>query len=390
MIEQELEIKNTEEEDNYVRVDDRPFCPIVKAKRWENVGGKLSIWTGRRSENLYGPSIQIDIVNQEESPARNINVKAIFYDLENKNLWSHTSQNLISSSDTPLKQGYHKTAFLQASVGYRNQISEESLPKIVAEIYINDIFYGIVEVDRTYSFKAYDFILDKENMEFENDFVKKNSMEFYPIVREHDWQKNQTIYAPFIRVDITNQIEVPAKNISVKAIFYNEGKKEIWSEAFTSAISSSVPLRPGYNVSAFLRAGQGFNGMISTDSLPDITADIYINNQFYGTTKIDKVYNGNTVEEPLVNDVSKEEDEKLLSKSWNAASFLGERGYSTSKSDSQRQSILKNAVNDYGKQRIIDHISFLVNMRLAQEGGAMKYANAIAKWKSDLAFVRSL
>lgn len=202
--------------------------------------------------------------------------------------------------------------------------------------------------------------------------------------------KNQTIYAPFIRVDITNQLEVPAKNISVKAIFYNESKKEIWSEASTSAISSSVPLRPGYNVSAFLRAGQGFNSMISTDSLPDITADIYINNQFYGTTKMDKVYNGNTVEEPLVNDVSKEEDEKLLAKSWNAASFLGERGYSTSKSDSQRQTILKNAVKDYGKQRIIDHISFLVNMRLAQEGGAIKYANAIAKWKSDLAFVRNL
>lgn len=389
-IEQELKISENDADEEYVRIDERPFYPIVKAKHWENVGGQFSIWTGRRSDDLYGPSVQIDIVNQEEAPAKNISVKAIFYDLNNKNLWSHTSENIISSSDTPLKQGYHKTAFLKSSVGYRSRISESGLPKIVAEIYINDSFYGIVEVDRTFSFKSYDYPLTKDALEFENDFVKKNSMDFFPVVREHDWQKNQTIYAPFIRLDITNQLEVFVKSISVKAIFYNESKKELWSEAVVSAVSSSVPLRPGFNVSAFLKASQGFNNMISKESLPDITADIYINNQFYGTVKVDKIYNGNTVEEPLVNDISKEEDEKLLSKSWNAASFLGERGYSTSKSDSQRQTILKNAVNDYGKQRIIDHISFLVNMRLAQENGETKYANAISKWRSDLAFVRNL
>lgn len=65
-------------------------------------------------------------------------------------------------------------------------------------------------------------------------------------------------------------------------------------------------------------------------------------------------------------------------------------GYSTSKSTDKRHEILRTAVSDYGKQRVVDHITFLVNIRMSQKNGATKFANAISIWKSDIAYVRGL
>ena len=65
-------------------------------------------------------------------------------------------------------------------------------------------------------------------------------------------------------------------------------------------------------------------------------------------------------------------------------------GYSTNKAEDERHEILYTAARQYGKQRIIDHISFLVNMRLAQENGEEKFKRAIKIWKEDLVYIRNI
>ena len=91
------------------------------------------------------------------------------------------------------------------------------------------------------------------------------------------------------------------------------------------------------------------------------------------------------------NGQTNDKEEKVLENSaWKKQSFLGEMGYSTKEPDSYRHRILTQACKDYGKQRIVDHISFLINLRLAQKNGAVKFSTAINKWKADIVFVRKL
>ena len=300
VVNQELRIIKNKKEEKYEKVGSRDFYPIIQASKWTNVGGKFSIWTGQMTDDLYAPCIQIDVINQKEEPVASIIVKAIFYDMNGHNLWSHTSVNLISSGETPLKQGYRKTAFLNASVGYRKMLKEEELPAIATEIYINNILYGTVMVPQSYESTANDKPLTQGELVFKNDFVKKNDMGFYPVIKQRCWTKNSSIYAPYIRLDIMNQLEEPAGSIRLKAIFYDETKKESWTEASYTAITSSVPLRPGFSVSAFLKGSHGYKSMITTGSLPSLTADIYINDIFYGSVRIKREYDGAIVEEPLV------------------------------------------------------------------------------------------
>ena len=65
-------------------------------------------------------------------------------------------------------------------------------------------------------------------------------------------------------------------------------------------------------------------------------------------------------------------------------------GYTTNKAENVRRETLYKATRQYGKQRIVDHISFLVNMRLAQENGEEKYKRAIRVWREDLAYIRNI
>ncbi len=372
--------------DNYVKKDDRDYYVIVKSKYWQNVGGTNSIFTGRKSPDLYAPTIHLNIINQQDEDAKKLTVKAIFYNLKEKNLWSYAIEYPISSNDTPLKQGFCKSAFLKASVGYNSKIDD--IPEIFAEIYINDSFYGTIVIDRSFNCNTYDIPLTNNNLDFINDNVKKNNMDFYSIVRTRNWEFHNDLYVPCIRLDIENQLETMTDSIYVKAIFYNEKKKEVWCEATSMPISSSSPLRPGFNVSAFLYGSQGYQSKLTASSLPNLTADIYINDTLYGSIKIRKKYDCDIINEPLIQN---DEDENTTNNNvWNDKSFLGEMGYSTSLSDFERHIILDNAVNDYGKQRVIDHISFLVNMRLSQKNGENKFANAIEKWKADLVYIRNI
>ena len=71
----------------------------------------------------------------------------------------------------------------------------------------------------------------------------------------------------------------------------------------------------------------------------------------------------------------------------NPQSFLGEMGYSTSKGINIRRHILVEAIKIHGKQKVCDHLVFLLSTRKAQKNGPLKYANAIKIWQDDLEYI---
>lgn len=374
-----LKTFDSESDRTYIRKTQRPFYPVVTAKYWT------------KSNSLFVPYIKLDVINQEREPASLIYVYTLFYDVENRNLWSTSSSLLVSSGYTPLKQGFRKTAFLKASVGYESQINKEHLPSITAEIYINGEFYGTTKVDSDYEYNEYELPLNEAPVTVDNDYVRVNSKDFCPVIKQNRWERNSEFYSPFLHLDIINQQEEPANQVDLDVHFYNTtGKSEPWGQYTESVLPANVLLRPGFNISAFVKCPTGYEERLQEEELPDIAALVYINSAYYGTIEIFKSYENKKGDEILTIDDGDEEKRGGETNRWNEKSFLGAMGYSTHKAENERRDILYKAVRQYGKQRIVDHISFLVNMRLAQENGEEKYKRAIRAWKEDLAYIRNI
>lgn len=86
----------------------------------------------------------------------------------------------------------------------------------------------------------------------------------------------------------------------------------------------------------------------------------------------------------------KPSEQKPSEMNLNQKSFLGKMGYNTSKLTGARQNILRNAVKLYGKDKVINHLQFLIDTRCGQTNGTKKFANAIYAWQKDLIFVLNL
>lgn len=374
-----LKTPASESDRTYIRKNQRPFYPLVTAKYWT------------KSDSLFVPYIKLDVINQKREPASLIYVYVIYYDVVNRNLWSTSSSLLVSSGYTPLKQGFRKTAFLEASVGYESQINKEHLPSIIAEIYINGEFYGTTKVDSDYEYNGYELPLNEEPVTVDNDYVRVNSKDFCPVIKRNMWKRNSDIYSPFLHLDIINQQEKPADQLDLDVYFYNTtDESESWGHYTESVLPTNVLLRPGFNISAFVNCPTGYEKMLQEEELPDIAAHVYINSDYYGSIEIFKSYENKSADVILTIDDGDEERHGGETNRWNEKSFLGAMGYSTNKDEDERREILYKAARQYGKQRIVDHISFLVNMRLAQENGEEKYKRAIRIWKEDLAYVRNI
>lgn len=95
------------------------------------------------------------------------------------------------------------------------------------------------------------------------------------------------------------------------------------------------------------------------------------------------IYNPEKMEQP---------QKKSIDRKFNLhdASFLRKMGYSVNATEEERCSILYGAVRSYGKQRIKNHLIFLLENRRSHENGNEKYARAIYIWQKDLAFVDGL
>ncbi|SDL91187.1 hypothetical protein SAMN04487833_13821 [Sarcina sp. DSM 11001] len=363
---------------HYVGKTQKPFFPIVTAKYWE------------KPNDLYVPYLKIDVINQKREPAELIYVEAVYYSMKARNLWSYSFSPLVSDKNTPLKQGYRKTAFLMASVGYENQVAKDNLPDITAEIFINGDFYGTTTIDCSYDYNKYDLPLNEEPVTIDNDYVKVNNKDFYPVVKQNRWKKNSDIYAPFLQFDVINQQEEPADHLDLDVHFYNTDESESWGHYTNSTLLANVYLRPGFNISAFASCPIGYNNMLEAEALPNLEALVFINSVYYGSVKINRAYENISTNETLTMDEKDNDRQSNEGNVWNEKSFLGNMGYSTRKLENERHEILYKAVREYGKQRIVDHISFLVNMRIAQQNGAEKYKKAIKIWKEDLVYVRNV
>lgn len=72
-----------------------------------------------------------------------------------------------------------------------------------------------------------------------------------------------------------------------------------------------------------------------------------------------------------------------------AKSFLGEAGYSTGESEIRRHAILERCVQEHGKWKVINQLKSNMNIRLNQKNGAIRYANALNIWRSDISYVEN-
>ena len=107
----------------------------------------VSKCTWEANNGFYSPVIRVEVRNNTGVPSKMINLQVVFYNDDEASVWDEQSTYLISSSDTPLKNGFSKTEMLRANWGYHEYIYSEYLPNISYEIYINGIMYfdGIVE-----------------------------------------------------------------------------------------------------------------------------------------------------------------------------------------------------------------------------------------------------
>lgn len=251
---------------------------------------------------LYTPYLKLNIKNQQDYSESRVVVKVVFYDESEKSLWSDETDYLVSSGDDPLKSGYSKTAFIRSSVGYRSQISASSLPFVKAEVYINDDYYGFIDINRSYSESVVTGKLQTTDNSSDTSATEFATSDPYGVkVVAAYWAANtgytgQTLYTPYLKVKVTNQQSFAASDITVKVIFTDDSEKSVWDDETSYLISySDTPLKTGYNKTAYIRAGVGYKKQISTSYLPDISAEVYVNDEYYGKVIINKSYSETTL-----------------------------------------------------------------------------------------------
>ncbi len=290
-ISEKLSPREQTDESGSETLSDEPFKVIITTNCWTANSGYGS--------TLYTPYVKIKAINQQGKPAEKVSVKVVFYNVSEKTLWSDESSYLVSSGDTPLKNGYGKTAFIRSSVGYKSRISESSLPKITAEVYVNDVLYGELEIKNTYNEKEISEELKKPAQTAGDDSApqgetdgKKFSIQYI----SNCWTENkglngQSLYVPYLKFNVTNQMKEPAERIVVHVVFTNQAEKTVWSDEQNYLIGTGdTALKPGFNKTAFIHSSVGYKNRVSTNNLPVIVAEIYINDELYDTVKIDNTY----------------------------------------------------------------------------------------------------
>ena len=87
------------------------------------------------SKTLYIPALKFDVVNTGTGDAENITVRVVFTNQSTKEIWDEETTYVVGSSDTPLRAGYSKKAFVYSSVGYKTKVTP---PELTADIYLNN------------------------------------------------------------------------------------------------------------------------------------------------------------------------------------------------------------------------------------------------------------
>ena len=88
------------------------------------------------SKTLYVPTLKFNVKNIGTGEADRVTVRCVFTNSGTKEIWDEETTYVIGSSDSPLKVGYSKTAFVYSSVGYKTALA--TTPELTVDIYIND------------------------------------------------------------------------------------------------------------------------------------------------------------------------------------------------------------------------------------------------------------
>lgn len=102
-----------------------------------SIKSSWKIRSGLGGNELLSPSLMIKLKNIGNKNIKRLFIKADFVK-GNKEIFGEGTDYLIGSSDTPLKPGYSKTAFIYSNIGFTSFFAD--LPSLSAEIYINDIY----------------------------------------------------------------------------------------------------------------------------------------------------------------------------------------------------------------------------------------------------------
>ena len=289
VLSEQLTKKEIAEEEATITKHEDPFQILITTNCWSAYSDF--------SSSLYAPYLKIKAINQQGKPADKATIKVVFYNESEKTLWSDETNYLISSTDTPLKNGYGKIAFVRASVGYKSKIPSAKLPQITAEIYVNDELYGEVKINNTYDETPINVVLEKTTQTTSDSSITQeetDGKEYGIQYLTNCWTANkdlngQTLYVPYLKINVTNQMNKPAEHIVVHVVFTNETDKTVWSDEQNYLVSyGDTALKPGFNKTAFIHSSVGYKSKPPVSMLPSITANIYINDELYDTITIDK------------------------------------------------------------------------------------------------------
>lgn len=105
------------------------------------------------------------------------------------------------------------------------------------------------------------------------------------------WEKtrvgNQLSYAPALVFSVKNTSITPANEMHVYCMFVNQDTHEIWSGVTETLVYSWEPaLQPGHSKMVAVYAQNGLSAW--TDKVPNLAAEIYVNNLLVETAEIDR------------------------------------------------------------------------------------------------------
>ena len=99
------------------------------------------------ARDIFAPHLKIKLKNTSSGNIEKLVVKTTFVKSDGE-VFGTDDSYVIGYSDSPLRPGQFKTAFLNSSIGYTREIY--GLPSMKAEIYINDVYYKDIWVKKEY------------------------------------------------------------------------------------------------------------------------------------------------------------------------------------------------------------------------------------------------
>lgn len=125
-------------------------------------------------------------------------------------------------------------------------------------------------------------------------------------VEEAYWHLNNAVYTPFLKVRITNISEYKIQRPSVQASFYNLLDKSCWgNDVDIESSNAKQSLRPGYSRMYTLKSENGYEDKVTKESLPEISAQLFVNNHYYGVVEIEKSYRASAAKPIISSDEKK-------------------------------------------------------------------------------------